>query len=154
MGGVLLLDALLELEHHRTGGIDDLDVVTACQLIGLGRFAVGAEEHLDVVEFAEFVMVDGDESHFTEAFALHAVVYDVAEAVECTAVGQFFFGLGDGGGHPEAEATAVIDFDLNHFFNKSKYKSSRSWAATKDVFWPARTICSAGCNCARIAGLL
>ena len=38
---ILRLDALLKLEYHRTGGIDDLDVVTTGKLIGLGGFAMG-----------------------------------------------------------------------------------------------------------------
>ena len=48
---VLLFDAFLELEHHRTGGVDDLDVVAAGEFVGLRGLAVGTEEHLHVVEF-------------------------------------------------------------------------------------------------------
>ena len=39
---MLSLDALLELEHHGAGGIDDFDIVLAGQLIGLGGLTMGA----------------------------------------------------------------------------------------------------------------
>ena len=140
---VLLLDALLELEHHGAGGIDDLDVVLAGEFVGLGGLAMGAQQDLDVVELAQVVVVDGDEAHLAQALALHAVVHDIAEAVERLALCQFFLSFLDGGGHAEAEAAAFINFYLYHFFNKLKYSSRRSWAATKLVLWPARTVCSA-----------
>ena len=78
---ILFLDALLELEHHRTGGIDDLDVVAAGDLVGLRGFAVGTEEHLYIVEFAHIVVVDGDEAHIFQTLALHTVVDDIAETI-------------------------------------------------------------------------
>ena len=37
---VLLFNASLELEHHRTGGVDDLDIVPLGQFISLRRFAM------------------------------------------------------------------------------------------------------------------
>ena len=61
-------------------------------------------------------MVNGDKSHLTEALALHAVVHDIAEAVERLALRQFFLGLSDGSGHSEAEAATLIDFYLDHIY--------------------------------------
>ena len=78
---ILFLDALLELEHHRAGGIDDLDVVATGDLVGLWGFAVGTEEHLYIVEFAHIVVVDGDEAHIFQTLALHTVVDDIAETI-------------------------------------------------------------------------
>ena len=110
---VLRLDALLELEHHRTGGIDDLDVVLAGQFIGLRGFTMGTQQHLDMVKLAHVVVVDGDESHLTQALALHAVVHDIAETIEGLALCELFLGFLNGGGHSETEATAFINFN-NH----------------------------------------
>ena len=106
----LFLDALLELKHHGAGGIDNLDVVTSGELIGLRGFAMGAQQHLHIVELAHLFVVDGDEPHRAEAFTLHAVVDDIAETIEFGTLGKFFLGLFNGGGHSEAEATAFIDF--------------------------------------------
>ena len=120
----LLLDALLELEHHRAGGIDDLDVVAAGDFVGLWGFAVGTEEHLHIVEFTHVVVVDGDEAHVFQTLALHTVVDDIAETIEfwrwrlripSNVLGsEFFFGLADGGGHAETKATARVYFNLHH----------------------------------------
>ena len=76
---------------------------------------MGSQEYLDVVQATQVVVVDGDEAHVLEAFALHAVVYDVTQAVEGRALGEFFFGFAYGSGHAEAEAAAAIDFDLHIF---------------------------------------
>ena len=78
---ILRLDTLLELEHHRTGGIDDLDVVTAGELVGLRGLAMGTEQHLHIVEFPHIGVVDGDKAHILQALALHTVVDDIAEAI-------------------------------------------------------------------------
>ena len=39
---IFLLDALLQLENYRAGGVDDFDVIAACDIVGLGRFTMGA----------------------------------------------------------------------------------------------------------------
>ena len=75
---VLLLDAFLELEHHRTGGIDDLNVVTTGELIGLWRLTMGTQQDFHIVKFTQVVVVDGDESQILQPLALHAVVNDVS----------------------------------------------------------------------------
>ena len=110
---VLSLDAVLQLEDHGAGSIDDLDVVALCQLVGLGRFAVCSQEHLRIVQLVEVVVVDGDKPHLPQALALHAVVNDVAQAVESAALREFLLGLADGGGDAEAEATTAVDFYLH-----------------------------------------
>ena len=116
----MLFDALLELEHHRTGGIDDLNVVSTGELVGLRGLSVGTQQHLHIVEVAHVIMVDGDESHFPETITLHTVVHDIAEAVECLTLCQFFLGFLDGGGHTKAETTAVVNFDLNHISSMTR----------------------------------
>ena len=105
---VLLLDAPLQLQHHGAGGIDNLYAVLLRQLVGLRRFAVSSQEHLDVVELAHLVVVDGDESELCQAVALHAVVHNVAQAVELVALGQFFLCLADGCRHTEAKSAAAV----------------------------------------------
>lgn len=115
---------------------------------------MGAQQHLHVVELAQVVVVDGDESHLTEAVTLPTVVYDITEAVERRALCQFFLSLLDGGGHSKAETTTFVYFYLNHFLSSLKYISSRSWAATNEVFWPAKTVCSASERRLLTSGLL
>ena len=60
---ILLLDSLLESQHHGACGINNLYVVVAGQFVGLGRFAVGTEQDLDVVQALHLSVVDSDESH-------------------------------------------------------------------------------------------
>ena len=109
----MFFDFLLQLQDHGTGGIDDLDVVAVRYLVGFGRFAMGTEQDLHVVELLELVVVDGDESEFLQALALHAVVHDVAKAIKGGAICQLFFGLADGGGDPKTESAATVDFYLH-----------------------------------------
>lgn len=111
---VLLLDALLQLQHHGAGGIDNVYVVAARQLVSLRRLAVGAQQHLDTVQPPQVVVVDGHQPHLLQAVALHAVMHNVAQAVERVALGQLFLGLLDGRGHAEAEAAAVVNLYLKH----------------------------------------
>ena len=79
---ILFLDAFLELEHHRTGGIDNLDVVLTGKLIGLRGLTVGTQQNLHIVQLAHIVVVDSDQSHLAQTFALHTVVDDITETVE------------------------------------------------------------------------
>ena len=111
-GFILLLDALLQLQHYGAGGVDDFDVVLACQLVGLRGFAMCAQQHLDIVQLGHFVVIDGYQSHVTQAFALHAVMHDIAQAIELIATGQFLLGLLYGRGHAKAEATAAVNLYL------------------------------------------
>ena len=111
---ILCLDALLQLKHHGTGGIDDLDVVTTGEFIGLGGLAMCTQQHLDIVEFTHLVVIDGDKSHLTKTLTLHAVMNDIAKAVEGLALSKLCLGFLDGSRHAEAEATAFIYFYLNH----------------------------------------
>ena len=76
-----LLDAFLQAQDHRTGGIDDFYIVLPCLLVGLRRFAVGSEQYFHVVKPSESFMVDGDKSEFFQPFAFLSVVYDVAQAL-------------------------------------------------------------------------
>ena len=78
---VLAFDAALQSQHHRAGGIDNLDVVALGKLVGLRRFAMGSQQDFYIVELGELLMVDGDEPFGMEAFYFHAVVYDIAKAI-------------------------------------------------------------------------
>ena len=75
---------------------------------------MGTQQYLHVMQLAHIVVVDGDQSHLSQTFTLHSVVYDITEAVEGLALCQFFLGFLYGGGDSEAEATTFIDFYLNH----------------------------------------
>ena len=114
---ILFLDTLLELEHHGASGIDDLDMVAAGEFVGLRGLAMGAQQHLHIVEFAQVVVIDGDKPQVLQPFTLHAVVDDISQAIEgLIACAKFFFGFLYGGGHTKAEATAVVDFDFHFLF--------------------------------------
>ena len=104
--------APLQLQHHGAGSIDNLNVVLLCQQIGLWRFAVGAQQYLDIMQLFHVFVVDGDKPQVAEPVTFHSVVHDVAQAIERVALCQFFFGFLDGGGHAEAEAAAAVDFYL------------------------------------------
>ena len=56
---VFLLNAFLQLQHHRAGGIYDFDVVPLCGLIRFGRLTVCPEQHFGIVQAAELFVVDG-----------------------------------------------------------------------------------------------
>ena len=139
-------------------------MITTGKFISLWGLSMSAQQHLHIVKLAHLLVVDGDESHLAQTIALHAVMHDIAKAIEGAPLCQLFLGFLDGGGYSEAEATAFIDFNLYHSHilfcnglpvaNKSKYSSSRSWAATKLVFCPARTVCSAAESCDLMTGLL
>ena len=115
--GIFLLDFFLQAEDYGAGGIYDFDVVAAGRFIGIGRLAMGAEQHLGVVQAVEFVMVDGDESHSFEALHFPAVVHNVAQTVQYAAFGQLLFGFADGVDHSEAEARSVVYFYFCHIYN-------------------------------------
>ena len=114
---------------------------------------MGTEEHLGTVELRQFVVVDGDESQLAQSLTLHAVVNDIAKTIKCTTTSQLFLSLLNGRGHAEAKAAAVVNLD-GHFLSSLKYWSSRSAAATKLVFWPWSTDCSASGSCCWMSGLL
>ena len=111
---ILLFDLLLELEHHRASGINNLDMITTGQFISLWGLSMSAQQHLHIVKLAHLLVVDGDESHLAQTIALHAVMHDIAKAIEGAPLCQLFLGFLDGGGYSEAEATAFIDFNLYH----------------------------------------
>ena len=112
VGIILTFDAPLQLKHHGACGIYNLNVVLLCELVCLRRLAVGAQQHFRIVQLIHIFMVDGYEPQIVEPFAFHAVVHDVAEAIERVALCQFFFCLPDGGGHAETEAATTVDFYL------------------------------------------
>ena len=98
------------------------------------------------MQVAHTVVVDGDESHLAQPFTLHTIVHNIAQAIECLALCQLFFGFFDGCGHSEAETAAVVYFYLHILlgtygahgtywaYRLLKYSSSKSPAATKLVF--------------------
>ena len=76
---------------------------------------MGAQKHFHVMEFTQVSVVDGNESQIFQTLALHAVVDDVAQAVESLITrAKFFLGFLYGSSDPEAEATTFVDFNLNH----------------------------------------
>jgi len=105
---VLAFDAFLQLEHHRTGGVDDFNIVSLGQFIGLRRFTMSAQKDLHIVQLPHLIVLDGDQSHLAQPVTLHAVMHNVAQTIEFIAFGEFFFGLSDGGCHTETETTATI----------------------------------------------
>ena len=112
---ILLLDASLQLQYHRAGGINNFNVVALGKGIGLRWFSMGTKQYLHAMQLLHLLVVDGDESCFMQSFHLHTVMHDISQAVEFTAFLQLFFSFLDGSGHTKAETTAVIYFYL-HFF--------------------------------------
>ena len=108
----LPLDAPLQLQHHRTSGIYNVNMVATSKFVGLGRLSMGTQQHFHPMQTGKLLMVDGDETLRGQTFHLHTVVYDVAQTIERFALGKLFFGFLDGCGHAEAETTAVVYFYL------------------------------------------
>jgi hypothetical protein len=73
---------------------------------------MGTEQHFHMVQAAHLIMVNGNQSHLPQSLTLHAIVNNISQAIELGTLGQLFLGFLDGGGHSEAEATAVVDFNL------------------------------------------
>ena len=71
----------LQLQHDGASGVDDFDVVLGGDAVGLGRLAVGTQQHFHVVQMFELLVVDCDEAFGFEPFHFVAVVDDVAETV-------------------------------------------------------------------------
>ena len=114
---ILLLDAALQLEHHRTGSIDDFNVVSLSKGISFRRFTMSTEQDLYALQFLHLLMVYRDESRFMQALHFHTVMHNIAQAVKFTALSQLLFSFLDGSGYAKAEPTAVIYFYLHdiHF---------------------------------------
>ena len=79
---ILALDAALELEHHRTSGIDDFYMVALGGGISSRRLAMRTQQHLDIVELRQLAVVYSLQSLQMETLYLHAVVHDITQAVE------------------------------------------------------------------------
>ena len=74
---ILLADALLQLQHHRTGSIDNLDVVLVRQLVGGRWLTMGTQQYLNIVQLRHLLVVDGDETHLSQTVALHSVMHNI-----------------------------------------------------------------------------
>ena len=75
---------------------------------------MSAEQHFGMVELAQLLVVDGDESHLAKPLTLHAVVNDIAKTVELAARRQLFLGFLNGCGNAEAESTSVVNLYFQH----------------------------------------
>ena len=109
----IAMNALLDAEHHRTCGINKLDVVGAGYGIGLRRLTVGSQQYTHVVKMTELLVIDGDKSHPAQAFTFLAVVDNVAQRIERHTAAQFLLGLADGGRNAKAESTALVNLDYH-----------------------------------------
>jgi len=110
IGIILSLYTALQGKHHRTCSIDYLDVVLFGKSISLRRFAMSTQQHLDTMQRAHVLMVDGDEPLLVQTLHLHTIVNNVAKTIEARTLGKLLLSLLDGSGDTEAEATALVDF--------------------------------------------
>ena len=93
VGVILFLDASLQLKHHRTRRVNYLDIVASCRLICLGRLTVRPEQHLDIVQLLQLLMVDGYQSARMKAFHLLSVVHYITQTIKCIAFRQLLLSL-------------------------------------------------------------
>ena len=81
---------------------------------------MGTKQHLDVMQLAHIVVINGNESHIAQAVTLHAIMHNITKTIERIALCQLFFSLFDGGGYTKAETTAAVYLYLYHFLSSSK----------------------------------
>ena len=74
---------------------------------------MSAQQHLDIVHLPHLFVVDSHQPHLSEAVALLAIVYDVAQAKQTVVLCQLLFRLADGSRHTEAEARTLVNFYLH-----------------------------------------
>ena len=74
-------DALLQIEHDGTGGVDEGDVVASCDLVSRGGFTVCTEQNPDIVQSGEGFVVNDHKTTLAQALAFAAVVDDVTETI-------------------------------------------------------------------------
>ena len=117
---ILFLDALLQFQYHRTRRINNLDIVPARQFVGLRWFTMSTQQHLHIMQFTHLLMINGDESHLSQALTLHAVMHNIAQTIEFLALSQFLLCFLNGRGHAKTETTAVIYLYLNHYYSLSR----------------------------------
>lgn len=108
---VCFFDALLQLQHYGTGGINDLDVVFARGAVCRRRLAMSTQKHLHVAQTAEIVMRDGLQSYRLQALYLAVVVHYIAQAIQRAGSGQLGLGLAYGGDHAETESRPIVYLD-------------------------------------------
>lgn len=101
---ILAVNALLQLENHRAGGVYQRNSVPAGGIIGRWRFTVGTQQDLGSVQRTELFVVDCLESHVLKPFTLYSVVHYVTQTIEFVAAAQLLFGLADGREHTETES--------------------------------------------------
>ena len=108
----------LQLQNHRTGGIDNFYVVTFCQFVGLRRLSVGTQQHLCIVQFSQVVMIDGYQPHLLQSLTLHTVMNDISKTVKPGTLGELFLCFADSGSDTKTEAAACI-YLWNDFLHPS-----------------------------------
>ena len=74
-----ITDALLQIQNHRTTGIDNLNMVLLGDMIGRGRLPMRTEQNTDIVQSAKVVVVDGLQPQLRQPLHLLPVVDNVAQ---------------------------------------------------------------------------
>ena len=75
---------------------------------------MSTEEHTNTMQLLELFVINGNESHRTQTFTLHAIVYDVAQAIKRSPLLQFLLSLAYGRGHTEAKSRTFVNLNANH----------------------------------------
>ena len=104
------------MQDDGTGGIDDFDVVTTGYLVGFGGLAVCTQQHLDVVQLSQLIVIDGDEALCVKAFHLDGIMHNVTQTIQGGTGCQFLLCFLDGGSDTEAETAAFVYLNV-HFIS-------------------------------------
>lgn len=64
---------------------------------------MGSEQHFNIVQLFQLVMIDGYQSTCMEPFHFHSVVHNVTQTIKRGALGQFLLRLLYGGGDTETK---------------------------------------------------
>ena len=108
------VDSTLQLEHHGACGVDNFNTVVAGNGIRFGWLAVGAQQHFHVVEFAQVVVGYCHEAFVLQTLHLIAVVHNIAQTIEMSALVELSLGFLYGSHHTETESRIFVNLYRCH----------------------------------------
>ena len=108
-----LHNTALQACHHRTGGVNQLDIQQSGLGVGGRRFSMGADKETRTTQLLHIGMRDGPQSQLLEALYLHPIVDNIAQRIDRATPFQGLLGLGDGANYAKAKTRFIVNLDLH-----------------------------------------